>query len=214
MFSDYYFKDLIHEDVQLNGKRIIFYHRTHSKNVQSIMKNGFVVGNRSSYGNAIYGDLELSNQIEHQHMIDQYGDCIIEATTDISNFLILGDLAKQVYGNNWHPVDQVKLICGEDIYESEKGKWILTTMEGVDVSWSDTCGDAEDVVDDMNYINGVDMRKELPNLNKIKGMIIMGGCEGDTIVIHEPKDITPLRCVFSPIKGKYPTEWETVKDHK
>lgn len=97
--------------VDLNGTTLTVYHRTKSNDIaNAICDIGFAAGGGAMYGKGIYSTYDLKSSLRNSNM-QAYGGEVVKAEVDISGFVICDyDLAKQIYGQNYKLIDQIKAL--------------------------------------------------------------------------------------------------------
>lgn len=92
------------------GKLGFVYHRTPAvKNVKSIEKNGFQVGNGAHYGHGIYFTYDLKSQLRKD--MSRYGNTMLKMKLKLDKFIILDKyIAQKVYGKYYKLSDQMKIL--------------------------------------------------------------------------------------------------------
>ena len=97
--------------VELSGSSLTVYHRTKSKDIASaICDIGFAAGHGAAYGKGIYTTYDLKSSLQNSNM-RTYGGTVVKSQVDISGFIVCDyDLAKQVYGQNYKLIDQIKVL--------------------------------------------------------------------------------------------------------
>lgn len=101
--------------VDLKGNSLTVYHRTKDQDIAgNICSIGFMSGLGAAYGRGIYTTYDLKSSLRNYNLTT-YGRQLVKASVDIYGFLIFDyDLSKQIYGNNYRIVDQIKNIIGEE----------------------------------------------------------------------------------------------------
>ena len=141
-FKTYILNKLLTEEIN-SVNDVIVYHRT-GKNLidkelkhpnlktlpQRIALSGLRKGETNSYGDGIYCTYEIESQL-NPRMIKMYGNIIMKLKVkDISKFLIFDEQpAKIVYGNNYHPNDQLKQLGQYEKVKSNRLKELLANFD-------------------------------------------------------------------------------------
>lgn len=114
-------ESLVNEKVY--GYKATCYHRTNSlANVYNISKEFNISGDGGGwlYGPGIYATYDLMSQL-HNSMVKDYGEYILKGVISLEGFMIFEkDEAIQVYGENYHLLDQAKIIIPDHILKKNK----------------------------------------------------------------------------------------------
>lgn len=101
------YKDILKEEYE-DGK-LYGYHVTSSNNLETINNNGFKVGHRSMQGKGVYSFYDLYDAIRYANKGEVSSPVIVKfkITNPHSLMIIKTDIAKEVFGSDYHIVDQI-----------------------------------------------------------------------------------------------------------
>lgn len=101
------YNQLIKEEFE--GGSLYGYHVTSSTNLESINKNGFNIGHRSMQGKGVYAFYDMFDAKRYAHKGEVSNPVIVkfQITSTHSLMIINTEIAKEVFGERYHLVDQI-----------------------------------------------------------------------------------------------------------
>ncbi len=187
-------------EAKINGTKLTVYHRT-GKSGSDVLGNicnvGFIAGGGAAYGAGIYTTYSYESSLQNYNLRG-YGAYVLKVEVDVNGFLIFDyDVAKQVYGDNYRLIDQIKNIIGIDkiLNKSLQQSTLdskLKTIEAIsealehDIFTSNICS---------NFVHAYNLVE-----NGVNGIVYTGHSDGNCCVAYKSYLMVPLEHAF--IDGK------------
>lgn len=192
-YVDINYEDLVNDNHSLP----IVYQCAFSDRVEKIFENGFsreFAGSAGGnfYCTGLYSTFSLNSTINNWHTKKWiYGDAILKiGIKSYERFIIMDkEIAKQVYGENWHIEKQLEILLKnfpDVLHKIKTGPY-----------WSKIIAHnhytSENVANICEALGGM-RRKCDPMLNKldIRGFVFRGGNDGKVTIIRDFKALIPL----------------------
>lgn len=193
------FMDVSYEDLSNDKHNLpIVYQLAFSDRLPSIFRNGFsrefaASAGGNFYCTGLYSTFDLNSTIRNSITKKSlYGDAIIKmGIKSYDRFFICNKtIAKQVYGNNFHPKDQLEILFKEypDVLN-----YIKHSPYYRDIIQVENPRTAINVVAFHEALGGMRCQAD-DNLNKydIRGFVFYGANDGNVSIIRDFKAIVPL----------------------